>query len=259
MLFNPAPLESTRITTIEAACRFFGYLHANPRWSLKITPDEVELIYFIVLNHSGPGQTGTDDSVVSFSTHLNLVSTHFAFPRSWLTIKGRAQRAAQIFLQDAKQMFFMTDAFHDWKKQLFTTSILNLPNELLQRIAALLPMKFLVRLCRLNRRLSNVIGSELWRPLDRALKALAWSLKHCHVTVLKRQSKDSRMFLKVCPMILRGNCFLRRTPTISTCWSVWLQRAVLLGNCIANSLQTRYVTIWNGETPDFYPLKGSLN
>ncbi|CAI7594930.1 unnamed protein product [Penicillium discolor] len=186
-LSNPAPSELKQIATIEAACRVFGYIHANPPRPLKIWPDELELIYFIVMNHSEPGQTITTSSSsgVSISIPQNLSPIQFPFPKSWLTHKERARRAAKVFLIDAKRIFLMTDAFRDWKRQLFTTSILDLPNELLQLITARLPAKSLARLSQLNRRLFNVIGFELWR-LDRTLGALTWSLSHCQLTVYEK-------------------------------------------------------------------------
>ncbi|OQE03395.1 hypothetical protein PENSOL_c001G03650 [Penicillium solitum] len=190
-LSNPAPSESKPIATIKAACRVFGYLHANPPRPLKIWPDELELIYFIVMNHSEPGQTITTSSSsgVSISIPQNLSPTQFPFPKTWLTHKGRAQRAAKVFLIDAKRIFLMTDAFQDWKRQLFTTSILDLPNELLQLIAARLPAKSLARLSQLNRRLFDVIGFELW-SLDRTLGALTWSLSHYQLTVYEKAVEE---------------------------------------------------------------------
>lgn len=190
-LSNPAPLEPKTVAAIEAACRVFGYLHANPPRPLKIWPDELELIYFIVMNYSEPGQTITTSSSsgLSISIPQNLSPTQFPFPKTWLTHKGRAQRAAKVFLIDAKRIFLMTDAFQDWKRQLFTTSILDLPNELLQLIVAQLPTKSLARLSRLNRRLFNVISFELWR-MDRTLEALAWSLGHCQLTVCEKAVEE---------------------------------------------------------------------
>ncbi|CAI7608951.1 unnamed protein product [Penicillium palitans] len=190
-LSNPAPLEPKTVAAIKAACRVFGYLHANPPRPLKIWPDELELIYFIVMNYSEPGQTITTSSSsgLSISIPQNLSPTQFPFPKTWLTHKGRAQRAAKVFLIDAKRIFLMTDAFQDWKRQLFTTSILDLPNELLQLIVAQLPTKSLARLSRLNRRLFNVISFELWR-MDRTLEALAWSLGHCQLTVCEKAVEE---------------------------------------------------------------------
>ncbi|KAF7523942.1 hypothetical protein PCG10_006246 [Penicillium crustosum] len=210
-LSNPAPSEPTTIAAIEAACRVFGYLHANPPRPLKIWPDELELIYFIIMNYSKPGQTITTSSSsgVSISIPQNLSPTQFPFPKTWLTHKGRAQRAAKVFLIDAKRIFLMTDAFQDWKRQLFTTSILDLPNELLQLIAAQLPTKSLARLSQLNRRLFNVIGFELW-GLDRTLGALTWSLVHCQLTAYKKaveelskipESMDNESTWKLFPVI----------------------------------------------------------
>lgn len=190
-LSNPAPLEPKTVAAIKAACRVFGYLHANPPRPLKIWPDELELIYFIVMNYSEPGQTITTSSSsgLSISIPQNLSPTQFPFPKTWLTHKGRAQRAAKVFLIDAKRIFLMTDAFQDWKRQLFTTSILDLPNELLRLIIAQLPTKSLARLSHLNRRLFNVIDFELW-TLDRTLGALRWSLGHCQLTVYEKAVKE---------------------------------------------------------------------
>ncbi|CAG8903710.1 unnamed protein product [Penicillium egyptiacum] len=167
---------------------FFGYLHANSRWSARLRPDEVDLINFIVVNYSEPGQTSISSSGVSISTIRNFASTtssQFPFPKTWFTHRGRAQKAAKIFLIDAKRIF-KTDAFHDWKKQVCRASILDLPNELLQLIAALLPAKYLARLCQMNRRLYNVTSLELWRPLDMALKALTWSLDRCQLAMFEK-------------------------------------------------------------------------
>ncbi|OQD70835.1 hypothetical protein PENPOL_c001G00106 [Penicillium polonicum] len=190
-LSNPAPSEPKTIETIEAACRFFGYLHANSPRPPTFWPDEVELIYFIVMNYSEPGQTITTSSSsgVSISIPQALSPTQFPFPKTWLTHKRRAQRAAKVFLINAKRIFFMTDAFQDWRRQQFTTSILDLPNELLQLIAAWLPERSLATLSRLNRRLFNVIGYELWR-LDRTLRALEWSLGHCQLTVCEKAVEE---------------------------------------------------------------------
>lgn len=188
-LSNPAPLEPRTIPTIQTACKLLGYLHASPQWSLRFTPDEVDLIYFIVVNYPEPGEISTSSSGVSIPIPRDLASTQFPFPKTWLTCKGRARKAAKVFLVDAKRIF-MTDAFHDWKKQAFTTSILDLPNELLHLIAALLPINSLVILCQLNRRLSSVVGFELWRPLDRALEALEWSLNHRRLTVYEKAVQE---------------------------------------------------------------------
>ncbi|CAI7644309.1 unnamed protein product [Penicillium viridicatum] len=190
-LSNPAPSEPKTIETIEAACRFFGYLHANSPRPPTFWPDEVELIYFIVMNYSEPGQTITTSSSsgVSISIPQALSPTQFPFPKTWLTHKRRAQRAAKVFLINAKRIFFTTDAFQDWRRQQFTTSILDLPNELLQLIAAWLPERSLATLSRLNRRLFNVIGYELWR-LDRTLRALEWSLGHCQLTVCEKAVEE---------------------------------------------------------------------
>ncbi|CDM31125.1 F-box domain, cyclin-like [Penicillium roqueforti FM164] len=187
-LSNLAPLDSTSIATINAACKFFGFLHANPRWSLKIQPDEVELIYFIVLNYSEQGKSiGSSD--MSISSSRILASTKCPFPNWWLTNGGQARKsgrkAARVFLRDAKRIF-MTDAFYNWKRQVFATSILDLPNELLQLIAGQLPTESLIRLCQSNRRLSKVIGFKLWRPLDRTIKALIWSLNNTRPTVYEK-------------------------------------------------------------------------
>ncbi|KAK4863017.1 hypothetical protein LT330_010122 [Penicillium expansum] len=188
-LSNPAPLEPKTIPTIQTACKLLGYLHASPQWSLRFTPDEVDLIYFIVVNYPEPGEISTSSSGVSIPIPRDLASTQFPFPKSWLTCKGRARKAAKVFLVDAKRIF-MTDAFHNWKKQAFTTSILDLPNEVLHLIAALLPTNSLVILCQLNRRLSSVAGFELWRPLDRALEALEWSLNHRRLTVYEKAVQE---------------------------------------------------------------------
>jgi ankyrin repeat protein len=187
-LFNIAQLDPTTTDTIQAVCRVFGFIHANPWRSARLRPDEVDLINFIVMNYSEPGQTSISNSGVSISTIRNFASTmssQFPFPQSWRTHRGRARKAAKCILIDAKRIF-MTDAFEDWKKQVCKTSILDLPNELLQRIAAQLPAKFLARLCQLNRRLYNVIGLELWRELDRALKALEWSLNRCQLAMFEK-------------------------------------------------------------------------
>ncbi|KAJ6184149.1 hypothetical protein N7519_005450 [Penicillium mononematosum] len=187
-LFNLAQLDLTTTNTIQAVCRVFGYIHANPRRSARLLPDEVDLINFIVMNYSEPGQTSISNSGVSIYTIRNFASntsSQFSFPKSWRTHRGRAHNAAKYILIDAKRIF-MTDAFEDWKKQVCKTSILDLPNELLQRIAALLPAKFRARLCQLNRRLYNVIGLELWRELDMALKALAWSLDRCQLVMFEK-------------------------------------------------------------------------
>ncbi|KAJ5978046.1 hypothetical protein N7501_001388 [Penicillium viridicatum] len=222
-LSNPAPSEPKTIETIEAACRFFGYLHANSPRPPTFWPDEVELIYFIVMNYSEPGQTITTSSSSG----------------RWLTHEGRAQRAAKVFLINAKRIFFMTDAFQDWKGQQFTTSILDLPNELLQLIAAQLPAKSLARLSRLNRRLFNVIGFELWR-LDRTLRALEWSLGHCQLTVCEKAVEELSKIPKSMGNESTWKLFPVITPTISICWRVWLRKMVLLGNCI-----TRCRTIYS--------------
>ncbi|KAJ5952653.1 uncharacterized protein N7479_011066 [Penicillium vulpinum] len=188
-LSNSAPLDSTTIKTVQAAFSIVGYIHANPRWSLKIKPDEMDLIYFIVMNYSEPGQTSTSSFGMSISTARNLASDQLYFPKSWLRHKKLGRKATKVFLKDAKQVF-MTDAFHDWKKQVFTTSILDLPNELLQFIAAPLPQNTLISLCQLNRLFSNVIGAELWRPLNRVFMALEWSLRHCQLTVYEKTIEE---------------------------------------------------------------------
>ncbi|CAG7989782.1 unnamed protein product [Penicillium nalgiovense] len=187
-LFNLAQLDPTTTNTIQAVCRVFGYIHANPRWSAGLRPDEVDLISFIVMNYSQPGQTSISNSGVSISAIRNFASntsSQFPFPKSWRTHRGRVHTAAKYILIDAKRIF-MTDAFQDWKKQVCKKSILDLPNELLLRIAALLPAKVLARLCQLNRRLYNVIGLELWRELDTALKALEWSLNRCQLAMFEK-------------------------------------------------------------------------
>jgi ankyrin repeat protein len=186
---NPlAPLDPETTNAIQAVCRVFGYIHSNPRWSARLRPDEVDLINFIVMNYSEPGRTSISNSGVSISTIRNFAlntSSQFPFPKTWRTHRGRGHKAAKYILIDAKRIF-MTDAFDDWKKQVCKTSILDLPNELLQRIAALLPAKFLAILCQLNRRLYNVIGRELWRNPDMALKALEWSLNHCLLAMFEK-------------------------------------------------------------------------
>ena len=191
-LSNIAPLDPTSIATIRAACKFFGFLHANPRWSLQIQPDEVELIYFIVLNYSEQGKS-IRSSGMSISSSRILASAQCPFPKWWLTHGKQARKsgrkAARVFLRNAKRIF-MTDAFHSWRKKVFTTSILDLPNELLQLIAAQLPPWSLAKLCQSNRRLSKVISFKLWRPLDRIIKALIWSLENIHLTVFERAVEE---------------------------------------------------------------------
>lgn len=190
-LSNPAPSEPKTIEVIEAACRVFGCLHADSRWPLNIRPDELELIYFIVMNYSEPGQaiTTSSSSGMSISIPQDISPTQFPFPKTWLTRKGRAEKAAKVFFKDARAIFLMTDAFQDWKRQLFTTSILDLPNELLLLIAARLPTKSLARLSQLNRRLFNVISFKLW-TLDRTLEAMEWSLRHCQLTVYEKAVQE---------------------------------------------------------------------
>ncbi|KAJ6139183.1 hypothetical protein N7471_005669 [Penicillium samsonianum] len=242
-LSNLAPLDSRTIPTIQAACRFFGYLHANPRWSLKITPDEVELIYFIVLNYSELGQTSTSSSIVSIPTPQNLASTQFDFPKTWLTQRKRVLRAARVFLIDAKRIFFMTDGFHHWRRQLFTTSLLDLPNELLQLIAALLPTKTLAGLCQLNRHLSNVIGFELWRPLDRVLVALKWSLDHRQLVVYTKavevlskipESMGNKSTWKLFPVINTDNIHMLECMALKGGFSGKLYRQFLVDTLLYN-------------------------
>ncbi|KAJ9489757.1 hypothetical protein VN97_g3499 [Penicillium thymicola] len=186
-LSNPAPSEPKTIEAIEAACRVFGCLHADPRWPLNIWPDELELIYFIVMNYSEPGQaiSTSSSSGMSISIPQSFPPTQFPFPKTWLTRKGRAERAAKVFLKDARAIFLMTDAFQDWKRQLFTTSILDLPNELLLLITARLPTKSLASLSQSNRRLFNLIGFELW-TLDKTLEALKWSFRHRQLAVYEK-------------------------------------------------------------------------
>lgn len=180
MSLNSISLEAR---TTQAACNIIGFLQADPSWPLRITPDQMDVIYFIIMNYAQ--RHIPSRFTISISTIRNPAPDQFLFPKSWLTEKERPKKAACKLLTRTKAIF-MEDAFSNWRKTHFTTSLLSLPTEVLLLISSLLRQKSLVALCLVNRRLYGVADFQLYRPFNRAIDALYFSLFAFRPTVCTR-------------------------------------------------------------------------